>query len=191
MKKSYLAILATASLLTTSGFAAANNFVDNMGPYVGASYGLLKADGDEDFDKEDNATKLFIGAQFHQTFALEAGYIDFGNYGNSVFNTDLDGYTLAIKAGIPLGERFTLYAQGGNLWWNADINATDESSDADGSDFFYGAGMTFAISESWQLLLEYTRVDVKFDRDEIGILAEIDSFDTKFDQASLGVKYIF
>ena len=191
MKKSYLATLAAASLLATSGFVVANDFVDNMGPYVGASYGLLNVDGDEDFDKEDNATKVFVGAQFHQAFALEAGYIDFGNYGNSIFNTDLDGYTLALKAGIPIGERFTVYAQGGNLWWKADINATDERSDVDGSDFFYGAGMSFALSESWQLLLEYTRFDVKFDRDEIGILAGIDSFDTKVDYASLGVKYTF
>lgn len=194
MKKSYLATLAATSLLMISGFAAAasSDDVDHMGIYVGAGYGLLNVDGDdEDFDDEDNAAKVFIGTQFNQAFSLEAGYIDLGKYGNSVFNTELDGYTLALKAGVPLGDRFTIYAQGGNLWWQADINATDERDDVDGSDIFYGVGMSFALTESLDLRLDYTRFDVEFDRDEIGILADIDSFDTKVDYASLSIQYTF
>ena len=193
MRKSFLAVLTASSLIATSAYAATpQEDIDHMGIYVGAAYGLLKVDGDDqDFDDEDNASRYFVGAQFNQVLSLEGGYIDFGNYGNSVFNTDLDGYTLALKAGLPVTERFTVYAQGGNVWWKADINATDDSDDVDGSDIFYGVGVSFALTQNLALRLDYTRFDVEFDRDEIGILAEIDSFDTKVDYASIGIQYTF
>lgn len=198
MKKSYLAALTVSAILFSSVAAAANEPVehaadiDHTGIYVGAAYGLLDVDGDdEDFDREDNASRIFAGAQFNQVLSLEGGYIDFGNYGNSVFNTDLDGYTLALKAGLPLAERVTLYAQGGNVWWKADIHAAGVSDDTDGSDIFYGIGISYALTENLDLRLDYTRFDVKFDRDEIGILAEIDNFDTQVDYASLGIQYTF
>lgn len=193
MKKSILAAFTASSFIATSAYAATpQDNVDHRGIYVGAAYGLLKVDGDDqDFDDEDNASRYFLGAQFNQVLSLEGGYIDFGNYGNSVFNTDLDGYTLALKACLPLTERFTVYAQGGNIWWKADINATDDSADVDGSDIFYGVGVSFALTQSLALRLDYTRFDVKFDRDEIGILADIDNFDTKVDYASIGIQYTF
>ncbi|MBV2129119.1 outer membrane beta-barrel protein [Arsukibacterium indicum] len=193
MKKSILALLTASSLIATSAYAnSPTDNIDHQGIYIGAGYGLLNVKGDEeDFDKEDNASRVFAGAQLNQMFSIEGGYIDFGNYGNSVFNTDLDGYTLALKAGLPVSERFTVYAQGGNIWWKADINATDASDDVDGSDIFYGAGVSFALTQSLSLRLEYTRLDVEFDRDEIGILAEIDSFDTKVDYANIGIQYTF
>lgn len=199
MKKSYLAAFMVSAVIFSAA-AAAQGYepaeqdadVDHTGIYVGAAYGLLNVDGDdEDFDREDNATRIFAGAQFNQVLSLEGGYIDFGNYGNSVFNTDLDGYTLALKAGLPLAERVTLYAQGGNVWWKADINAAGLSENTDGSDIFYGVGISYALTENLDVRLDYTRFDVKFDRDEIGILAEIDSFDTKVDYASLGIQYTF
>lgn len=193
MKKSFLAVITASSLIATSAYAVTpRDGIDHMGFYVGAAYGLLNVDGDDqDFDDEDNASRYFVGAQFNQILSVEGGYIDFGNYGNSIFNTDLDGYTLALKAGLPVTERFTVYAQGGNVWWKADINATDDRADVDGSDIFYGVGLSFALTKNLALRLEYTRFDVEFDRDEIGILAEIDNFDTKVDYASIGIQYTF
>lgn len=193
MRKSFLAVLTVSSLIATSAYAdTPEHDIDHTGIYVGAAYGLLKVDGDDqDFDEEDNASRYFVGAQFNQVLSLEGGYIDFGNYGNSIFNTDLDGYTLALKAGLPVTERFTVYAQGGNVWWKADINGTNDSDDVDGSDIFYGVGVSFALTQNLDLRLDYTRFDVEFDRDEIGILAEIDSFDTKVDYASIGIQYTF
>ena len=67
----------------------------------------------------------------------------------------------------------------------------DDNDDVDGSDIFYGVGVSFALTENLDLRLDYTRFDVEFDRDEIGILAEIDNFDTKVDYASLGIQYTF
>lgn len=190
MNKQSLITLAATSLLVTSGLAHADK-TDHQGLYVGAGYGLLKVDGNEDFDKEDNSVNAYAGVQFNQILSAEAGYIDFGSYGNDVFSSAVDGYTLALKAGIPVHDKVTLYARGGQLWWQSDLSATDDKQDLDGEDFFYGIGASFALSNSWDLRLEYTRYDLEFERDEIGILAEVDDFDTEVDQAGIALQYTF
>lgn len=190
-KRNLAAVAAASSLFLASGFTNAMPFnFDNMGPYLGAGYGLVKVDGDEDYDREDNATRIYLGTQLGQTFSAEAGYIDFGDYGTSIFTTDIDGYTVGLKAGFPITERFTLYGHGGHVWWQGDISA-DDNDDVDGSDWFYGAGVSFALTEGWDLRLDYTRFDLDFDRDEIGILADIASFDTEMDYVSLNIQYTF
>lgn len=103
----------------------------------------------------------------------------------------MDGYTLALKAGIPVHDKVTLYARGGQLWWESDLSATDDNQDLDGEDFFYGVGASFALSNSWDVRLEYTRYDLEFERDEIGILAEVDDFDTEVDHAGIALQYTF
>ncbi|GAC34169.1 outer membrane beta-barrel protein [Paraglaciecola polaris] len=193
MKKFTLTTLAATSLLMTSGasFAAMDDNVDHHGIYVGAGYGLVDVDGDQDFDREDNAPNIYIGTQFNQYLSVEGGYIDFGEYGNDTFNTEVDGYTLGLKAGLPVNEYITLYAKGGQLWWDADLNAAGAGDSTDGDDLFYGVGASFAISQGWDVRLEYTRFELEFERDEIGILAEIDDFDSDVDYASVSVQYTF
>ncbi|EWH10865.1 OmpA-like transmembrane region [Catenovulum agarivorans DS-2] len=182
----------TSSLLMTSAAVSADTSddVDHFGPYVGAGYGLLNVDGD-DFDEEDNAYTLYVGKQVHQMFSIEGGYIDFGQYGNDSYNSELDGYTLGFKLGLPVHDAVTVFAKGGRLWWDAELNAATANGEVDGSDNFYGVGASFAVSQGWDLRLDYTRFDVEFERDEIGILAEIDDLDRKVDLASISVQYTF
>jgi len=193
MKKTLLATLTATTLLATSGFASADEYtnVDHYGMYIGAGYGLLKVDNDEGFDEEDNAYNGFIGAQINQAFSVEAGYIDFGRHGNQVFNSEVDGYTLALKAGLPVNDHLTIYVKGGQLWWEADINAVEGDDNADGNELFFGAGASIALSKGWDLRIEYTRFDLDFERDEIGILSNIESFDTDMDYASINIQYTF
>jgi hypothetical protein len=193
MKNLSFSMLAATSLLLTSGasFAASNDNIDDHGIYVGAAYGLVDVDGDEDFDRDDNAVSVYAGAQFNQYISVEGGYVDFGEYGNDTFNTEVDGFTLGLKAGLPINEYVTVFAKGGQLWWDADINASSATENTDGDDLFYGVGASFAVSEGWDVLLEYTRFDLEFERDEIGILSSIDSFDSDVDYASVAVQYTF
>lgn len=193
MKKHLLTTLTATTFLAASGFATADDHtdVDHYGIYVGAGYGLLNVDSDEDFDDDDNASNVFIGGQINQALSIEAGYIDFGRFGNQAFNSEIDGYTLALKAGLPINDHITLYIKGGQLWWDADISALEGSNNVDGNEFFYGAGASFAISQSWDLRIEYTRFDLDFERDEIGILSNVESFDTDLDYASVNIQYTF
>lgn len=193
MTNRYLKIIAGLVIGSVAGTALATDHgsVDNRGLYLGAGYGLVKAKGADEFDDDNDAGKLFIGGQFHQAFAIEAGYIDFGKFGGNVASADIDGFSLALKAGIPLGHWVTLYGQGGQLWWDADLQALGLSADTDGEELFYGVGASFALSEGWDMRIEYTRFNVEFERNEIGIFAENEDLDTDLDYVSAGIQHTF
>ena len=179
------------SLMPAAVHAETHQEVDHRGFYAGGAYGYVKAKGSDEFDDDNDAGRVFIGGQFNQVFSVEGSYIDFGKFGGNVASADVDGYTLALKAGIPLGERVTFYGQGGQLWWDADLEALGVNGDTDGEELFYGVGFSFALSRNLDLRLEYTRFNVEFDSDEIGILAQSDDFDTDLDYASAGLQYNF
>lgn len=192
MKSKLLTTLFLSSAIFAQPLLAKDNKqVDHRGVYVGGGYGLISASGDDDFDDDDDAYNVFIGTQFNQMISLEAGYLDFGKFGNDTFNTKLDGYTLGLKLGLPVTERITLFVKGGNYWWDADLSGFDNTLSLDGNELFYGAGASFAISKNWQLNLDYTRYDFEFEDDEIGIFSNVDKFNGEVDYASLSVQYTF
>lgn len=189
--KTILPGILAISLIPVTANAESQRGVDHQGFYAGAGYGYVKSKGADDFEDDNDAGRVFIGGQFSQVFSVEGSYIDFGKYGGNVASADIDGYTLALKAGIPLGEHVTLYGQGGQLWWNADLKALGASGDTDGEELFYGAGVAFALTRNLDLRLEYTRFNVEFEEDEIGIFAESDDLDTDLDYVSAAVQYNF
>ena len=191
MKNKSIISLALSSMLFAPAYAADNSPIDNHGFYVGAGYGLLNADGEDDFDEDDNAYNLFIGSQLNESVSLEAGYIDFGKYGNNSLKAELDGYTLGLNLGLPINDHITLFINGGSLWWDADIDTVVGNGATDGNEFFYGAGASFAISQGWDLKVNYTRFDFNFNEDEVGVFSNINSLDSEIDYASISVQYTF
>lgn len=191
MKRLSIISLSLSSILLAPVYADDHSTIDNFGPYIGAGYGLLSNDGEDGFDNETNAYNFYIGSQFHQSVAIEAGYIDFGEYGNNSYNAELDGYTLGVNLGLPITDYVTLFAKGGQLWWDAEVNSIIADGSTDGNELYYGAGVSFAMSEGWDLRVDYTRYDFDFEENEIGVFANIDDLDTKIDYASIAVQYTF
>lgn len=184
--------LAVALLPATSPIHAEDySRVKHNGLYIGTGYGLLKVKGDEEFDDDDSAARFFAGVQIAQSFAVEAGYLDFGKFGGNLASADIEGYSLAVKPGIPLGEWVTLYGQLGQLWWDADLKAVGASGQADGNELFYGLGTSFAVSKGFDIRVEYTRFNVEFEESEIGLFARSDDLDTDLDYVSAGIQYTF
>ncbi|MDX1693941.1 MAG: porin family protein [Ketobacteraceae bacterium] len=178
-------------MLSSPVLAADHTGVDHRGIYAGAGYGLVKAKGDDDFDDDNDALKLILGAQLTQVFSIEGSYLDFGKFGGNAANADVDGYSLAVKAGIPVNDQITLYAKGGQLWWDADIEVLGARGDTDGEELFFGAGLSLAVSRNMDIRFEYTRFNVEFDTDEIGLFAELDGTDTDLDYVNAAVQYNF
>lgn len=191
MKKLSLVSLSLSSLLFTPVYADDHLKIDDFGPYIGAGYGLLSADGEDGFDDDDDAYNVYIGSQFHQAVSLEAGYINLGEYGNDTYNADIDGYTLGVNLGLPLTDYITLFAKGGQLWWDADVNTALANGSTDGNEWYYGAGASFALSTGWDLRLDYTRFDFDFEEEEVGVFANVDNLDTEIDYASISIQYTF
>ncbi|MAR90557.1 MAG: outer membrane beta-barrel protein [Pseudomonadota bacterium] len=182
-------LLAALAAPTSLALAQPN---DEIGFYAGASYGLLKVKGDDEFDDDQDAYQLLAGATFHKYFGVEGSYIDFGSYGGNLAKADVDGFTLAVKGILPVTDFFSVYAKGGQLWWDADYDVLTYDGGTDGDELFWGLGVAFSVAPQVDITLDYTRYNVEFERDEIGLLASdnIDT-DTDLDHASAGIVFRF
>ncbi|WP_286804038.1 outer membrane beta-barrel protein, partial [Marinobacter sp. UBA2498] len=96
------AALFTASLVTAPvALAQSNAERDQSGPYVSGSYGGYKSHGGE-FEDENDLLGAAVGYQFNPFFALEAEYIDFGNFGEDEVEGKLKGFGLSAVGRLPL-----------------------------------------------------------------------------------------
>ncbi|GIU15327.1 porin family protein [Shewanella morhuae] len=192
MKNNILTLAAVISLASFSAYSHADNMSNSdaaeNGIYVGANYGYLKVDGDDDFDDNSDVMQGLVGYKFNKYLALEGSYINFGDYGNGVANAETDGYTAAIKVMLPIADRVELYAKGGQLWYSTDYDVVGFSGNDDGEGVFAGAGVAFKVTDRFLINAEYTWYDADINVDNV---ANGGKTDTDFNQASIGVEYRF
>jgi OOP family OmpA-OmpF porin len=135
-----IAIAATLAMLASSSFAA--------GPiYGGADFGSTKID-----DVSDRHTSFggFIGYNFHENFAIEAGYRRLADFDEVISNTKVgvtvDQAALSLVGTLPLNSGFNIY---GRLGYNrleakgsvGNISASDTTSGG-----LYGVGVGYAFT---------------------------------------------
>ncbi|GMA83472.1 porin family protein [Shewanella glacialipiscicola] len=192
MKNKILTLAAVISLASFSVYSHADNMSNSdaaeNGIYVGANYGYLKVDGDDDFDDNSDVMQGLVGYKFNKYLALEGSYINFGDYGNGLANAETDGYTAAIKVMLPIADRVELYAKGGQLWYSTDYDVVGFSGNDDGEGVFAGAGVAFKVTDRFLINAEYTWYDADINVDNV---ANGGKTDTDFNQASVGVEYRF
>ena len=160
---------------------------------IGAGYGLTKLK-DGDFDEDEAAKKAFAVVKFNEFIGVEAAYIDFDEAGNDALSMDAEGAALALILEAPITPVFSLYAKGGQLWWDADTSVDAElfsaSDDYDGDETFWGGGAKFRLGENLDLRVEYERFNFEISRDEIDVLQE-DDIDMDVDFASVSLQFTF
>lgn len=192
MKNTILTLAAIISLASVSVYSHAENMKNNdvaeNGIYVGANYGYLKVDGKDDFDDNSDVIEGLVGYRFNQYLAIEGGYVNFGDYGNSLSNAETDGYTAALKVSYPIVDRVELYAKGGQLWYSTDYDVLGFSGNKDDEGVFAGAGVAFKVTDRFLINAEYTWYDAGITVENVSNGADTD---TDFKQASLGVEYRF
>lgn len=192
MKNPILTLAAIISLASFSAYSHADSMSNSdaaeNGIYVGANYGYLKVDGDDDFDDNSDVMQGLVGYKFNKYLALEGSYINFGDYGNGLANAETDGYTAALKVMLPIADRVELYAKGGQLWYSTDYDVVGFSGNDDGEGVFAGAGVAFKVTDRFLINAEYTWYDADINVDSV---ANGGKTDTDFNQASIGVEYRF
>ncbi|OZY87915.1 hypothetical protein CBP51_02740 [Cellvibrio mixtus] len=158
---------------------------------LGAGYGLTKLK-DNEFKEDEAAKKIFALVKFNEYIGVEAAYIDFDKAGNDVLTLDADGKSLAVILEAPINQYFSLYAKGGQLWWDADasIAAINASDNYDGSEAFWGGGAKFRLSDNLDLRVEYERFDFNISRDEFDVLQQ-DDIGMDVDFASVSLQFTF
>ena len=135
--------------------------------YVGGGAGQAEADdacdGVSNCDDTDTGWKLFGGYRFTQYVAIEAGYVDLGEYsGNSggiSASAEVTGVTAHVVGTLPLHERFSLIGRLGTIYADVDAKASgfgiSVSEDDQSFAFAVGVGAEVNITDQFSLRAEY------------------------------------
>ena len=165
MKRTTTLSLAAAFMVTSALPQAA--YADT-GAYVGASIGNARLDDNFDgfgIDTDADAYRLFGGIQFSDALGIEAGYLNFGDFSETVdlggllSRTDItgDGWTLGATLALPLSENLSLFGKGGVFFWDTDISVDGFSIDTPGDDNpYYGGGLKLEVGDNFSLTGDWT-----------------------------------
>ena len=174
--------LILAGLSMTSIGLAVERYDREAGAYIGAGIGYYRLDDsdflDEDERLKDNrgALRAYVGLEVGRIFALEAAYTDFGKTTGGSAEMELTGVSGAVLINIPLAPVIAPYGKAGMIAWDRERSLGPFSNSDDGSDFFYGLGARFALTQSLDLRVEYERYAID---------------DTDLDMGSINLQYRF
>lgn len=151
------------------------------GFYAGASVGQSSADvcgdllavGATGCDDNDTGWKLFGGYNLSENFAVEGAWVDLGEVSASVGATalgvELDGFVIDAKATLPINDQFGIFGKLGFIMWNADGTGAASGTDDDGTDFAFGLGAQYMLTDQFGLVGEWERFDL--DGDDVDLLS--------------------
>ncbi|MGJ7459156.1 porin family protein [Halomonas sp. RA08-2] len=213
--KRLIATAALATLVATPAFAQSYQYNPHEGPYIGAGFGQAKTGADLDLgdelrsegftvistntDDADVGFKVFAGYQFNPNFAIEASYLNFGDFESNAQTVvgdipasiqgdiSVEGFGFALVGKLPIQNGFSVYGKLGLIAWDADIDVRTDtlignisaSDGEDGIDPFYGIGAEYVIN---QLIL---RAEIeRYDLSEGG-----DDFEIDLISASIGYRF--
>jgi OmpA-OmpF porin, OOP family len=189
MMKRLIATAALATLVATPALAQSYPGVPDEGFYLGTAIGQAKLKNDTldwlddlgaNTDDKDTAFKLFAGYQFNPNFAVEASYVDFGDFEASAFATDginvasgnvkasVDGFGFALIGRLPIDAGFSVYGKLGLIAWDGKVSGVarengtvvfEGSDSADDIDPFYGVGAEYVVNQV-MMRLEFERYDL-------------------------------
>jgi opacity protein-like surface antigen len=138
--------------------------------YIGASAGRsdFRTDCSSlfDCDKKDTGFKVYGGGRFNDLVGLEVGYTDFGKIRASGGDTKAWAIPVELTLGVPIGDRFSVFAKGGGLYGRTDVRASASSlvntGHKNGWGTTFGVGTALGISQTVQVRLDWDRYKLDF-----------------------------
>jgi OOP family OmpA-OmpF porin len=142
----------------------------NYSGYVGVSGGESKFRTDcaslFDCDTKDTGWKVYAGGKANEIFGMEAGYTDFGRVRASGGETDAWAANLSLVAGVPIGDRFSVFAKGGGIYGRTDVKASASSlvktGHKNGWGTTWGVGAALGLTQAVQVRLDWDRYKLDF-----------------------------
>jgi len=143
--------------------------------YLGGAWGAYSIN-QSNLDDNDDVLKAYVGFQFTDWLGIEGSWTDFNRLDNGTDQFQTDGKGLAVVISLPLGSASSVFAKGGQFWWDADTSVGGVSGASKGNDPFWGAGLKLGFNEHVAVRLEVERYDV----DDIKIRAFTAGIEFKF-----------
>lgn len=171
MMKNTFKVVLLASMLPLAASAS-----QELTPwYVGAGMGVNNYEhiATENGDDNSFAWDVFAGYMFNDYFGAEIGYRDLGSadWTNAGISNDVDvqGVTLGLVGLWPLGNRWSLSAEAGAMYYTLENSQrsgalSDEYSSEDIAPYF-GAGIGYNFTDNLKLQAKYRRYEGLDDTD--------------------------
>jgi len=162
-------VLLFTALLVYQSNAVAEGFYFGGGSYESEA----QTDG---LDETDTTFGLFVGYNLIDSnvfmLSAELGSYDLGEYSSDNNSVDGDAFSLSAVGGIPLGPFIELYGKIGV----AEVDVSVNNDNFDGSEAFYGAGISFDNLHTFDIYVEYLEFDNEIDSRLLGAGVKIDLF---------------
>ena len=141
MKMAPALIALAIAAMGTSTAQAADDWYTGIG--AGWAYGHDLNDFGKDADKDATALSLFGGYNFNDYYAAELGYLYTGKAGVDGVDFKTQGATLSGLARLPLGDIFSVFAEGGAYFNHVNGNGNSDNGTAP----LAGVGLTAKLSD--------------------------------------------
>jgi opacity protein-like surface antigen len=177
-----LGLLASGASLAQQGYAAP--WRGDFWGYIGASAGESKFRTDCNrtitqfqCDTKDTGFKVYAGGRMSEWLGLEIGYTDFGRINASGGEVDAWAVPLSLVAGVPFGDRFSVFGKLGGLYGRTDVTASldslIETGHKSGWGWTYGVGGAFALTPTIQIRADWDRHKLDFagGREDVDMLS--------------------
>lgn len=179
-KNIYKHSLMALAVFALSTITAQADRDDGPAFYIGAGASLTEIDGSKfEFEDSDSSVDLRMGYMFTKNIGLELGYQDFGSFSEGDADLDLDAYSAALVATLPL-DNFDLYGKIGASQINGELKIAGNSvADEDAANLFFGGGAEIDMG-SLNIFAEYTvtqfdegQIDTDINRVTVGLKLEL------------------
>ncbi|MFS1163551.1 OmpA family protein [Aeromonas salmonicida] len=141
MKMTPALIALAIAAMGTSTAQAADDWYTGIG--AGWAYGHDLNDFGKDADKDASALSLFGGYNFNDYYAAELSYLYTGKAGVDGVDFKTQGATLSGLARLPLGDIFSVFAEGGAYFNHVNGNGNSDNGTAP----LAGVGLTAKLSD--------------------------------------------
>lgn len=115
-------------------------------------------------DDTEQAFRAFVGGRFNNTIGGEIAYIKFGDFTRGGGETDVEGVDLALMAGIPFGNNWSIFGKLGGIYSQVDVTGTAPGLATGGEKGWgprAGVGLQMGLTENWAIRADYDRYRIK------------------------------
>jgi OOP family OmpA-OmpF porin len=155
--------------------------------YAGLSYGQARLDATcppgTGCDDTDQGFRIFGGGRFKGILGGELAWLKLGDFSRAGGETDAKALDLALTAGVPFANNWSVFAKLGAIYGRTTVSGTAaglQTGDADGFGPRFGLGLQAGLTQNWALRADWDRYRFKMPGGHENI-----------DTLMLGVQYSF
>ncbi|MBI3228767.1 MAG: outer membrane beta-barrel protein [Burkholderiales bacterium] len=159
-----IVIAATLALSASAAMAA-----DVTPFYAGVDLGTTKVDG---LDGRKTSFGGFLGYQFNENFAAEAGYRRLASYSAPGIDVDLNQAAISVLGIAPVGNGFSIYGRLGYNHIEASASGSGVKATASTSGGLFGIGAAYNVAPNVAVRAEFQRPSSDSTNFNVGVVVK-------------------